>query len=162
MGGFSTFPSTSAPSGQLPASGVSISCPSGCRPTPYHGTSNSHTPFSSSYHGNGNHGNSNASGNAPNNSNSTSTPSLLHSPQNTKVQPHLSNPSHNNTASTPNTSVGVDGHSDSSSGPVPPPVIKEEPVEEREELESPPPVLQSPSPEPKPVDIPIHASQSAR
>ncbi|XP_016363453.1 atrophin-1-like isoform X2 [Sinocyclocheilus anshuiensis] len=162
MGGFSPFPSTSAPSVPLHASGVSTSCPSGCRPTPYHGTLSSHTPFSSSYHDNGNHGNSNASGNAPNNSNSTSTPSLLHSPQNTKVQPHLSNPSHNNTASTPSTSVGVDGHSDSSSGPVPPPVIKEEPVEDREELESPPPVLRSPSPEPKPVDIPIHASQSAR
>nr|XP_021328680.1 atrophin-1 isoform X5 [Danio rerio] len=161
IGGF-TFPLTSAPSVPLPASGVSTSCPSGCRPTPYHGTLSSHTPFSSSYHGNGNHGNSNASGNAPNNSNSTSTPSLLHSPQNNKVQPHIGNAGHNNSTSTSSTSLGGDGHPDSSSGPVPPTVIKEEPVEEREELESPPPVLRSPSPEPKPVDIPIHASQSAR
>ncbi|XP_056331087.1 atrophin-1 isoform X4 [Danio aesculapii] len=161
MGGF-TFPLTSAPSVPLPASGVSTSCPSGCRPTPYHGTLSSHTPFNSSYHGNGNHGNSNASGNAPNNSNSTSTPSLLHSPQNNKVQPHIGNAGHNNTTSASSTSLGGDGHPDSSSGPVPPTVIKEEPVEEREELESPPPVLRSPSPEPKPVDIPIHASQSAR
>ncbi|XP_051577794.1 atrophin-1 isoform X2 [Myxocyprinus asiaticus] len=166
MEGFTPFPSTSAPSIPLPASGVPNSCPTGCRPTPYHGTLSSHTPFSSSYHGNGNHGNAMANSNTnsigPNNSNSTNTQSQLHSPQNSKVQPHLGNPGHNNTGPTPSTSVGGDGHSDLSSGSVPPPVIKEEPVEEREESESPPPVLRSPSPEPKPVDIPIHASQSAR
>ncbi|XP_051999256.1 atrophin-1-like isoform X1 [Xyrauchen texanus] len=166
MEGFTPFPSTSAPSIPLPASVVPNSCQTGCRPTPYHGTLSSHTPFSSSYHGNGNHGNALANSNTgsicSNNSNSTNTQSQLHSPQNSKVQPHLGNLGHNNTGPTPNTSVGGDGHSDLSSGPVPPPVIKEEPVEEREESESPPPVLRSPSPEPKPVDIPIHASQSAR
>ncbi|XP_073728359.1 uncharacterized protein atn1 isoform X1 [Misgurnus anguillicaudatus] len=157
MGGFTPFPSTSGPAVQLPASGVPTSCPSSCKPTSYHSTLSSHTPFSSSYHGNNNHGNALATNNAPNNSNSTpnNTQSQLHSPQNSKVSPHLSNTGHNNTGPTPSTS-------DSSSGIVPAPVIKEEPAEEREELESPPIVLRSPSPEPKPVDIPIHASQSAR
>ncbi|XP_041124600.1 atrophin-1-like isoform X2 [Polyodon spathula] len=43
------------------------------------------------------------------------------------------------------------------------PIIKQEPMDEGvEDLESPPPVLRSPSPEAKVVDIPIHASQSAR
>lgn len=161
MGGFAPFPSTSAPAVQLPASGVPSSCPSSSRPTSYHSTLSSHTPFSSSYHGNSNHGNAMANSNAPNNSNSTNT--QLHSPQNSKVPPHLSNQGHNNNpCPTPGTSVGGNGHSDSTSGLVPTPVIKEEPVEEREEIESPPPVIRSPSPEPKPVDIPIHASQSAR
>uniref|UniRef100_A0A3Q3GFW8 Arginine-glutamic acid dipeptide repeats protein n=1 Tax=Kryptolebias marmoratus TaxID=37003 RepID=A0A3Q3GFW8_KRYMA len=48
-------------------------------------------------------------------------------------------------------------------GPVVPPVhIKEEPVDETEEPESPPPPQRSPSPEPTVVDTPSHASQSAR
>ncbi|KAG5856265.1 hypothetical protein ANANG_G00006200 [Anguilla anguilla] len=62
----------------------------------------------------------------------------------------------------PSASLPGDGLTDSSTAPPPPPVIKEEPMEEREETDSPAPTLRSPSPEPKPVDIPIHASQSAR
>ncbi|MGH0175393.1 UNVERIFIED_CONTAM: hypothetical protein FKN15_069470 [Acipenser sinensis] len=43
------------------------------------------------------------------------------------------------------------------------PIIKQEPMDEGvEDLESPPLVQRSPSPEAKVVDIPIHASQSAR
>uniref|UniRef100_A0A3B4TZC2 Arginine-glutamic acid dipeptide repeats protein n=1 Tax=Seriola dumerili TaxID=41447 RepID=A0A3B4TZC2_SERDU len=48
-------------------------------------------------------------------------------------------------------------------GPVLPPVhIKEEPLDESEEPESPPPPQRSPSPEPTVVNTPSHASQSAR
>uniref|UniRef100_A0A3Q3N0I2 Arginine-glutamic acid dipeptide repeats protein n=1 Tax=Labrus bergylta TaxID=56723 RepID=A0A3Q3N0I2_9LABR len=48
-------------------------------------------------------------------------------------------------------------------GPVLPPVhIKEEPLDELEEPESPPPPQRSPSPEPTVVNTPSHASQSAR
>uniref|UniRef100_A0A671TQE1 Arginine-glutamic acid dipeptide repeats protein n=1 Tax=Sparus aurata TaxID=8175 RepID=A0A671TQE1_SPAAU len=48
-------------------------------------------------------------------------------------------------------------------GPVLPPVhIKEEPLDEMEEPESPPPPQRSPSPEPTVVNTPSHASQSAR
>ncbi|XP_032375886.1 arginine-glutamic acid dipeptide repeats protein isoform X3 [Etheostoma spectabile] len=48
-------------------------------------------------------------------------------------------------------------------GPVLPPVhIKEEPLDETEEPESPPPPQRSPSPEPTIVNTPSHASQSAR
>ncbi|KAK5894502.1 hypothetical protein CesoFtcFv8_011185 [Champsocephalus esox] len=48
-------------------------------------------------------------------------------------------------------------------GPVLPPVhIKEEPLDEMEEPESPPPPQRSPSPEPSIVNVPSHASQSAR
>ncbi|KAK5863440.1 hypothetical protein PBY51_000469 [Eleginops maclovinus] len=48
-------------------------------------------------------------------------------------------------------------------GPVLPPVhIKEEPLDEMEEPESPPPPQRSPSPEPTIVNVPSHASQSAR
>ncbi|KAM6976834.1 LOW QUALITY PROTEIN: arginine-glutamic acid dipeptide repeats protein [Aplochiton taeniatus] len=48
-------------------------------------------------------------------------------------------------------------------GPIVPPVhIKEEPLDETEEPESPPPPLRSPSPEPTVVNTPSHASQSAR
>lgn len=166
IGGFPSFPSTSAPpvNVPLPASGAVTSCLSGCRPTPYHGTLNSQAPFTSSYHGSANNSSTLASSNTnstiPNNSSSTNSHAPLHSPQHSKIQPHLCS-SAQGTAMPP-TSVGADGHSDSSSCPLPPPVIKEEPVEERDETESPPPVLRSPSPEPKPVDIPIHASQSAR
>uniref|UniRef100_A0A7N5ZRP4 Arginine-glutamic acid dipeptide repeats protein n=1 Tax=Anabas testudineus TaxID=64144 RepID=A0A7N5ZRP4_ANATE len=46
--------------------------------------------------------------------------------------------------------------------PVPPVHIKEEPVDESEEPESPPPPQRSPSPEPTVVNTPSHASQSAR
>ncbi|KAJ8265009.1 hypothetical protein COCON_G00141080 [Conger conger] len=45
---------------------------------------------------------------------------------------------------------------------VPPVQIKEEPLDESEEPESPPPPQRSPSPEPTVVNIPSHASQSAR
>ncbi|XP_068599949.1 arginine-glutamic acid dipeptide repeats protein [Brachionichthys hirsutus] len=48
-------------------------------------------------------------------------------------------------------------------GPALPPVhIKEEPLDETEEPESPPPPQRSPSPEPTVVNTPSHASQSAR
>ncbi|XP_067384662.1 arginine-glutamic acid dipeptide repeats protein isoform X4 [Channa argus] len=48
-------------------------------------------------------------------------------------------------------------------GPALPPVhIKEEPLDESEEPESPPPPQRSPSPEPTVVNTPSHASQSAR
>ncbi|XP_035499925.2 arginine-glutamic acid dipeptide repeats protein isoform X3 [Scophthalmus maximus] len=48
-------------------------------------------------------------------------------------------------------------------GPALPPVhIKEEPLDELEEPESPPPPQRSPSPEPTVVNTPSHASQSAR
>uniref|UniRef100_A0A3P8VCN6 Arginine-glutamic acid dipeptide repeats protein n=1 Tax=Cynoglossus semilaevis TaxID=244447 RepID=A0A3P8VCN6_CYNSE len=48
-------------------------------------------------------------------------------------------------------------------GPALPPVhIKEEPLDEAEEPESPPPPQRSPSPEPTVVNTPSHASQSAR
>ncbi|XP_029291790.1 arginine-glutamic acid dipeptide repeats protein [Cottoperca gobio] len=48
-------------------------------------------------------------------------------------------------------------------GPVLPTVhIKEEPLDELEEPESPPPPQRSPSPEPTIVNVPSHASQSAR
>uniref|UniRef100_A0A8C2Z3U6 Arginine-glutamic acid dipeptide repeats protein n=1 Tax=Cyclopterus lumpus TaxID=8103 RepID=A0A8C2Z3U6_CYCLU len=48
-------------------------------------------------------------------------------------------------------------------GPMLPPVqIKEEPLDETEEPESPPPPQRSPSPEPTIVNTPSHASQSAR
>uniref|UniRef100_A0A3Q1GY22 Arginine-glutamic acid dipeptide repeats protein n=1 Tax=Acanthochromis polyacanthus TaxID=80966 RepID=A0A3Q1GY22_9TELE len=48
-------------------------------------------------------------------------------------------------------------------GPALPPVhIKEEPLDESEEPESPPPPQRSPSPEPTIVNTPSHASQSAR
>uniref|UniRef100_H2TEP2 Arginine-glutamic acid dipeptide repeats protein n=1 Tax=Takifugu rubripes TaxID=31033 RepID=H2TEP2_TAKRU len=48
-------------------------------------------------------------------------------------------------------------------GPVLPPIhIKEEPLDESEEPESPPPPQRSPSPEPTIVNTPSHASQSAR
>uniref|UniRef100_A0A669E2B8 Arginine-glutamic acid dipeptide repeats protein n=1 Tax=Oreochromis niloticus TaxID=8128 RepID=A0A669E2B8_ORENI len=45
---------------------------------------------------------------------------------------------------------------------VPPMHIKEEPLDESEEPESPPPPQRSPSPEPTVVNTPSHASQSAR
>uniref|UniRef100_A0A8B9HKE3 Arginine-glutamic acid dipeptide repeats protein n=1 Tax=Astyanax mexicanus TaxID=7994 RepID=A0A8B9HKE3_ASTMX len=45
---------------------------------------------------------------------------------------------------------------------VPPVQIKEEPLDEAEEPESPPPPQRSPSPEPTVVNTPSHASQSAR
>ncbi|KAJ8395205.1 hypothetical protein AAFF_G00036610 [Aldrovandia affinis] len=45
---------------------------------------------------------------------------------------------------------------------VPPVHIKEEPLDETEEPESPPPPQRSPSPEPTIVNTPSHASQSAR
>ncbi|XP_077401797.1 arginine-glutamic acid dipeptide repeats protein isoform X1 [Vanacampus margaritifer] len=45
---------------------------------------------------------------------------------------------------------------------VPPVHIKEEPLDETEEPESPPPPQRSPSPEPTVVNTPSHASQSAR
>ncbi|XP_070822983.1 atrophin-1 isoform X4 [Chaetodon trifascialis] len=167
MGGFASFPpgSSSGPNMPLPGPGVSSSCSPGCRPSPFHGTLNSHPPFSGTYHSNGNSGsslaNSNSNSNAPNSSN-TNSQSL--SPQNvSKGPPPLSNSANNNSISTPASGSSLpvgDGHLDS--GPPPTPVIKEEPIEEREDIESPPPVLRSPSPEPKPVDIPIHASQSAR
>ncbi|TNN54546.1 hypothetical protein EYF80_035249 [Liparis tanakae] len=158
MGGFS-----SGPNMPLPGPGVSP----GSRPSPFHGTLNNHPPFSGTYHSNGsgsNMANSNNNSSAPNSSN-TNSRSL--SPQNLlKGPPPLSNSANNNnnnSMSNPASSSslpGGDGHLDL--GPPPTPVIKEEPIEEREETESPPPVLRSPSPEPKPVDIPIHASQSAR
>uniref|UniRef100_H3DCG8 Arginine-glutamic acid dipeptide repeats protein n=1 Tax=Tetraodon nigroviridis TaxID=99883 RepID=H3DCG8_TETNG len=48
-------------------------------------------------------------------------------------------------------------------GPALPPIhIKEEPLDEAEEPESPPPPQRSPSPEPTVVNTPSHASQSAR
>ncbi|XP_046895494.1 arginine-glutamic acid dipeptide repeats protein isoform X3 [Hypomesus transpacificus] len=48
-------------------------------------------------------------------------------------------------------------------GPILPPIhIKEEPLDEMEEPESPPPPQRSPSPEPTVVNTPSHASQSAR
>lgn len=166
MGGFSSFPpgSASAPNMPLPGPGVSSSCSPGCRPSPLHGTLNTHPTFGGAYHSangssGGNVANSNSNSSTPNNN--SSNPQSL-SPQNvSKGPPPLSN--NNNSISTPASSSslpGGDGHLDS--GPPPTPVIKEEPIEDREESESPPPVLRSPSPEPKPVDIPIHASQSAR
>ncbi|XP_037129024.1 atrophin-1 isoform X2 [Syngnathus acus] len=160
MAGFSSFPpgSTSAPNMPFSGPGVSSSCSPGCRPSPLHGTLNSHPSFSGTYHSNGSSGNSLANSNSnsgtPTNSNTNSQ-----SPQNVSKGP----PPLTNSVTTPAPSLaqpGGDGHPDS--GPPPAPVIKEEPLEEREESESPPPVLRSPSPEPKPVDIPIHASQSAR
>lgn len=152
MGGMPPFSSTSAPS----ASGVAASCLSGCRPAPYHSTLNSHLPFSGTYQGNNSHSNTPTTSNTNNNSNAPSN-LQLHSPPASKIQPHLCN-----TAAPPsNASSGADGPADSSSCPQPPPVIKEEPIEEREEPDS-PTVLRSPSPDPKPIDIPIHASQSAR
>ncbi|KAK7878568.1 hypothetical protein WMY93_030404 [Mugilogobius chulae] len=45
---------------------------------------------------------------------------------------------------------------------IPPVHIKEEPLDETEEPESPPPPQRSPSPEPTVVNTPSHASQSAR
>ncbi|XP_072306233.1 arginine-glutamic acid dipeptide repeats protein isoform X2 [Eucyclogobius newberryi] len=45
---------------------------------------------------------------------------------------------------------------------IPPVHIKEEPLDEMEEPESPPPPQRSPSPEPTVVNTPSHASQSAR
>lgn len=167
IGGFSSFPpgSSAGPSMSIPGSGVASSCSPGCRPSPYHGALNSHPPFGGPYHPNGNGGsnmaNSNSNSSLPNNSNSN-TQSL--SPHNvSKGPPPLSNSANNNNISTPASSSSLpssDGHSDSC--PPPTPVIKEEPMEDREEAESPAPTLRSPSPEPKPVDIPIHASQSAR
>ncbi|XP_055020025.1 LOW QUALITY PROTEIN: atrophin-1 [Boleophthalmus pectinirostris] len=154
---FSSYPSGSN-SGSLPAS----SCSPGCRPAPFHGTLNSHPPppFTGSYHSNGssNVGASNSNTNAANN---TSNAQSLSPQIVSKGPPPLSNSANNNSAAGPNSTVAAgDGHADS--GPSVAPVIKEEPMEEREEGDSPPPVLRSPSPEPKPVDIPIHASQSAR
>uniref|UniRef100_A0A3Q3RDY0 Uncharacterized protein n=1 Tax=Monopterus albus TaxID=43700 RepID=A0A3Q3RDY0_MONAL len=165
MGGFSSFPPGSSSAPNMPGPGVPSSCSPGCRPSPFHGTLNNHPPFSGTYHSNGNSGsnmaNSNSNNSAPSSSN-TSSQSL--SPQNvSKGPPPLSNSANNNSISTPSSSSSLpsgDGHSES--GPPPTPVIKEEPIEDRDESESPPPVLRSPSPEPKPVDIPIHASQSAR
>lgn len=168
MGGFSSFPpgSSSGPSMSIPGSGVSSSCSPGCRPSPYHAALNSHPPFGGTYHPNGNGGsnmaNSNSNSSVQNSSNNN-TQSL--SPHNVSKgpPPPLSTSANNNNISTPASSSSLpssDGHSDSC--PPTTPVIKEEPVEDREETESPPPTLRSPSPEPKPVDIPIHASQSAR
>nr|XP_057909685.1 atrophin-1 isoform X2 [Doryrhamphus excisus] len=154
MGGFSSFPpgSTSAPNMPLPGPGM----PSpGCRPSPLHSTLNSHPSFTGTYHSNGSGGNNLANSNS-NSGTPTSSNTNSQSPQNVcKGPPPLTN----NSIATP-TLPGGDGLSDS--GLPQPPVIKEEPPEERDESESPPPVLRSPSPEPKPVDIPIHASQSAR
>lgn len=167
IGGFSSFPPCSTSGTMpLPGPGVSSSCSPGCRPSPFHGTLNSHPPFSGTYHSNGNSGNNmancNSNSSAPNSSN-TNTQSL--SPQSiSKGPPPLSTSANNSnsisTSASSSSLPGSEGHSDS--GPPPTPVIKEEPIEDREESESPPPMLRSPSPEPKPVDIPIHASQSAR
>lgn len=52
--------------------------------------------------------------------------------------------------------------SSSASTPVGQAHIKEEPIDEEEECDSPPPPRRSPSPVPTVVDIPSHASQSAR
>ncbi|XP_014893943.1 atrophin-1 isoform X2 [Poecilia latipinna] len=169
MGAFSSFPSgsSSAPTSQLPVPGVSSSCSPGCRPSSFHGTLNNHPQFSGTYHSNGSNGSTmaNSSGNSSAVSSSSNTNSQAPSPQNvSKAPPPLSNSTNNNSnVSTPaltSSLPGVEGHSDS--GLPPTAVIKEEPPEDREETESPPPVLRSPSPEPKHVDIPIHASQSAR
>lgn len=153
---FSSYPPGSS-SGSLPAS----SCSPGCRPAPSHGALNSHSPFAGTYHPNGNNnvGASNANPTAA--SNSSSNPQSL-SPQGvSKGPPPLSNSANSVSTTAPHPTVNTgDGHTDLSTAA--PPVIKEEPMEEREEGDSPPPVLRSPSPEPKPVDIPIHASQSAR
>lgn len=167
IGGFSSFPpgSSSGPSMSLPGSGVPSSCSPGCRPSPYHAALNSHPPFGGTYHPNGNGGsnmaNSNSNSSLQNSSNNN--PQSLSPHTVPKGPPPLSTSANNNNISTPASSSSLpssDGHSDSC--PPPTPVIKEEPIEEREETESPPPTLRSPSPEPKPVDIPIHASQSAR
>lgn len=166
MGGFPQFApgSSSGPNLQLPGPGVSSSCSPGCRPSPFHGTLNNHPPFSGTYHSNGSSGgnmsSSNTGSGAPNSSN-TNSQSL--SPQNvSKGPPPLSTSASNSVSTSASSSahMGGNGHSDSALPPTP--VIKEEPLEDREENESPPPMLRSPSPEPKPVDIPIHASQSAR
>lgn len=153
IGGYSSFPSgsNSAPSIPIPGAVVSSSCSPGCRPSPFHGTLTNHPPFSGAYHANG----SNVSNVGVANSNANAQ-SL--SPHNvSKGPPPLNNPANNSVS---NAAPSGDGRPDS--GPPPAPVIKEEPIEEREETESPPPMLRSPSPEPKVVDVPIHASQSAR
>lgn len=157
MGGFSSYP-TSSSSGPLPASS---SCSPGCRPSPFHGTVNSHPPFGGTYHSNGssNMANSNSNTTATNSSNTNSQ--SLSPPSVSKGPPPLSNSANNISTPAPNSAVPA-GESQPDSGPPATPVIKEEPMEEREDSESPPPILRSPSPEPKPVDIPIHASQSAR
>lgn len=153
IGGFPPFSSTTAPS----ASGAVTSCLSGSRQAPYHGTLNSHTPFAGAYHGNTNHSSTAATSN-PNSNNSVNSHMQLHSPTPSKIQPHLCNP----VAPPTNAPTGAEAQAESSSCSLPQPVIKEEPIEEREETASPPSVLRSPSPEPKAIDIPIHASQSAR
>lgn len=169
IGGFSSFPpgSSSGPSMSIPGTGVSSSCSPGCRPSPYHAALNSHPPFGGTYHPNGNGGsnmaNSNSNSSLQNSSNNNTQSLSPHTVS--KGPPPLSTSANNNnnSLSTPASSSslpGSDGHSDSC--PPTTPVIKEEPIEDREETESPPPTLRSPSPEPKPVDIPIHASQSAR
>ncbi|XP_048116548.1 atrophin-1 [Alosa alosa] len=168
MSGIPPYPSAPASTANipLPATGVATSCSSGCRPSPYHSTLNSHGPYSSAYHGNShnvnamvtNNNNATNGGTLNNNTNSTHLQSL--SPQNPlKVQHGSHGPPGGPPMANP---VGSDGPHDAAVGSLQPPVIKEEPMEDREETDSPPPVLRSPSPEPKPVDIPIHASQSAR
>lgn len=176
MPGFSSFPATSSGNAPVPASGTATTCVSGFRPSPYHGNLGSHAPFNASYHTNGNslssltNNGSTSSGGATHNATGGNNNSNAHarslSPQNngsaSKIHPTLGNPGNSVSAPPPSAPHPGDGLNDSSTAPPPPPVIKEEPMEEREETDSPPPALRSPSPEPKPVDIPIHASQSAR
>nr|XP_014127317.1 arginine-glutamic acid dipeptide repeats protein [Zonotrichia albicollis] len=64
--------------------------------------------------------------------------------------------------SRPNSPSEGEGEGESSDSRSPPIQIKEEVPDEAEEPESPPPPPRSPSPEPTVVDIPSHASQSAR
>jgi len=171
LGGFAQFPpGASGGSAQPPA------CAPSCRP--FHGSLNSHQSFGGQYHPNGNAGGNMAAGNMPPNTSNSNSQTL--SPQNaSKGPPLLSNLGNNNNNNIiNNSSIGggggntsgpasgsahsADGHADASTGQLPTTVIKEEPLEEREESVSPPLVLRSPSPEPKQVDVPIHASQSAR
>ncbi|XP_062393894.1 atrophin-1 [Sardina pilchardus] len=168
MSGIPPYPSAPASTANipLPATGVATSCSSGCRPSPYHGTLNSHGPYSSAYHGNSHNvnamgtSNNNATNGGALNNNTNSTHMQSLSPQNPlKVQHGPHGPPGGPPMANP---VGSDGTHDAAVGSLQPPVIKEEPMEDREETDSPPAVLRSPSPEPKPVDIPIHASQSAR
>uniref|UniRef100_A0AAX7TF49 Arginine-glutamic acid dipeptide repeats protein n=1 Tax=Astatotilapia calliptera TaxID=8154 RepID=A0AAX7TF49_ASTCA len=93
---------------------------------------------------------------------STVLPPTAPPPSSSNSMPGLQPPS----SSAPSSSISMPlPASVTCAGPataVPPMHIKEEPLDESEEPESPPPPQRSPSPEPTVVNTPSHASQSAR